>query len=315
MQPAVVSLWALHITGREFSLIRRSLQDSWPGNISSAQYFIICVQSIFSHLYYFEEKSSLVLWQESGAEKHWQPQGHVREDSAPANAQPPHRLPRGAPGTGWGSSPSERPGKLREAKSNKWSGWNMMNVMNNCIPIKKYPLIFSPKCSLTGILLPDLSQSLMMVPRKQANKFTCWQIHTSYENIKTLLLKVSKYCLPLSATICVKRSWGGLSSTICHLRDHVIYVKGLPPFMPIDRWHSRVECLKVVARDCWKSLQVNLSHTCTCQNVQTPGGREFVQTDQENVLFFWQINCISLLFLLNSMSMFLKLKNVPYSQT
>ena len=56
-----------------------------------------------------------------------------------------------------------------------------------------------------------------MVPRKQANKFTCQQIHTSYENIKTLFLKMSKYCLPISATIYVKMPWGGLGSTICSL--------------------------------------------------------------------------------------------------
>lgn len=63
-QPAMVSLWALHGTGRELLLSSTSLQDFWLENISSAQYFKISVQPSLSHLSHFEEKSPLVLWQE-----------------------------------------------------------------------------------------------------------------------------------------------------------------------------------------------------------------------------------------------------------
>lgn len=77
-QPAVVSLWALHGTGRELLLISRSLQDFWLKNISSAQYFKISIQPSLSHLSHFEEKSTLVLWQEPR-------QSQAR---APGNTQP-----------------------------------------------------------------------------------------------------------------------------------------------------------------------------------------------------------------------------------
>lgn len=159
------SLSALHGTGRDFLLVWRSLQDFWPGNISSAQYLKICVQSSFSHLYYFEEKSSLVLWQVSGAEKHWQPRWNQTREQGRHSSEYA-ASPWAAPGSPWapqsharvgcwGPWSGERPGKCREAKSNEQSMWNKISVMNHCLPIKKYPLNFFPQCSLTGILLPD----------------------------------------------------------------------------------------------------------------------------------------------------------------
>lgn len=80
----MVSLWALHGTGRELLLSSTSLQDFWLENISSAQYFKISVQPSLSHLSYFEEKSPLMISDRkaplTGAEKPWQPQ--VSQDRA-----------------------------------------------------------------------------------------------------------------------------------------------------------------------------------------------------------------------------------------
>lgn len=88
-QPAMVSLWALHGTGRELLLSSTSLQDFWLENISSAQYFKISVQPSLSHLSHFEEKSPLVLWQELRSTG--SPQ--VSQDRAPVNTQPVFELP------------------------------------------------------------------------------------------------------------------------------------------------------------------------------------------------------------------------------
>lgn len=83
-QPAMVSLWALHGTGRELLLSSTSPQDFCLENISSAQYFKISVQPSLSHLSYFEEKSPLMISDRkaplTGAEKHWKPQ--VSQDRA-----------------------------------------------------------------------------------------------------------------------------------------------------------------------------------------------------------------------------------------
>lgn len=87
----MVSLWALHGTGRELLLSSTSPQDFCLENISSAQYFKISVQPSLSHLSYFEEKSPLMISDRkaplTGAEKHWQPQ------VGPVDTQPVHELP------------------------------------------------------------------------------------------------------------------------------------------------------------------------------------------------------------------------------